>query len=1776
MEKQELQALNTLKNIFPEKSWPWAISSLRRSPQIWDQLESAEFSQQLIKGIGVDPEDWTPGRIAAIQGGKDSSEEIPWPIESFDELSAEIKQKVHQTYQETIGDPEANQDLTTAFWFALGLLSEKASGKSWLETLNEYLTHRKWELPLVVLFDLVRDKVDYLRVLEPEQAFQVLLSNPLPPPALEDLLIDILGSLDPSGLEKWLKAIQNEVPDLAKDIAGSLLENLELDSNSLQDILVLSVLNQIAGKSETALELLELASDRNQRLQGKLSANLNKVKTKLVEPQANDKVWQELKSSLSDQKGIGENIEDVAAIIRSLIDKKHLAAAGDLISKLPDPLPDHPELLIVLADYARIQNQPLRAKQLAADALEISLTDPAPPMGLSGLLQQLGLFEESARSAQKYLEKYPSHLASHLNFINALRSMGNYQEASKASQILTVLFPQDLNLMRKLAGFMEDADAWKDALEVRSSVLAKMQVAKEMNSGSEPSLPLEDLKSFATCALSAGQPNRAISACNQILAQNPENSQAFSLKGKSLCALDQYDEGLAHLQRAVEISPELAETWLNLAECQLNAGASGQALQLLKSGLNAALNKSRILMMIGNIESLGGNHSKALERYQQAAAGADLEGLDQKTISEIQLGEGLAYYELGHHDQAREMLKSLNDRFPGNSRANYIYGKLLLETGDPKGALSYFVQIIDQDPDEVEPYLSYADCLLQLGVHSEAVTSSLSKSLAIDPQNEIALVLLGEANLAAGDHQASLGYFQKSRETSLINDPTWSPRISAGLGKTAINLGEIETAIAALKDGYDRFPLDIKLNRILAEAYRAGNLTSNALELAKKAAEIAPQDADNLSWVAEFTLALGSPDEGISALKKLIRINPDQTTPQLLLGKALASAGKEQAALETFTKIADLEAVQPEDLLKAGEYLIELGHPTSALKNLTKAINICRANPDPSPLLPRIWSKQAAAYDLAGNPQKALDLLDQAITAELDQPEWRIQKADLLISQDRFQAAIASLSNALDLSPTEPSLQIKMARVQCQIAAYEDALHHAQEGLAGYQSEKPIDTHQTSAALALTADLARATLRTELAVQLLADLDPSKIKETTPLDQSEINSFCLFAEIALDNNQEVQAAEISNLLVSREIAHPRAEILQARILNRQGNTSQALEVYKSASERWHQTEKSVKEYRSAVELALAKTALELHVWKDAAAHYQHAAEHTPQEKRTLYELAQFYVQRAETRRLTDTLKVINRSPGLGSTSQDVYQSFQGCVKRLAHLDVDPDLVSSLKIRGEAVFNPSQESADALRGISSNPDQIAAVISAYRASRQMVFATQVALDNLDRLGEDPRLDLQINLALIRSKPDLAFKAASSALESARRHNDPQVPLYYVGLALAAKRIHDAETAEQSINKALQYWDDEPRWYALAAELTSDYTKSLDHYLKAIELEPEFGSHFLALGKRQLLAKQALPAIKSFEKAISLNPDHVDAWIEKALAKRALHKMSEALASINQAIALAPEHKEARKTAALLTFENGSYRESEKHLVSLLGQEPNDPDLLALFARTLTAQKQYQHAFQVMDKAISLDDQPLHLELQRAAMTKQVQGPSAAVDELRIIGSHHPGKFPLVLDLVTTLADAGEMEQAIKTAQEVLLSEDNHYSADERAHLFLTTGRLLRISGQLDQAVHHLHQAKSLVDPNYQAVLELGRVQHDRRQHDLALDQINQAIAIEPQEAEAYYQAGKVLKELKRYDEAERMLRRASKLAPNDLKIHRQLGVLVTLNLVHGDRQKEAIA
>jgi len=173
MEKQELQRLNTLKNIFPEESWSWAITALRRSPAIWDKLDSVDFTQGLIEDLGTDPEAWSPGKIGTVHLQKNLEGTINLPIASFDDLNAEIKGKVQQTYQEYNEKQADPPNLIQSILLALALLGERDAGKSWAEIITQYAERIHWSGPLAILFSLIENQSDFLGALDPELALKL-------------------------------------------------------------------------------------------------------------------------------------------------------------------------------------------------------------------------------------------------------------------------------------------------------------------------------------------------------------------------------------------------------------------------------------------------------------------------------------------------------------------------------------------------------------------------------------------------------------------------------------------------------------------------------------------------------------------------------------------------------------------------------------------------------------------------------------------------------------------------------------------------------------------------------------------------------------------------------------------------------------------------------------------------------------------------------------------------------------------------------------------------------------------------------------------------------------------------------------------------------------------------------------------------------------------------------------------------------------------------------------------------------------------------------------------------------------------------------------------------------------------------------------------------------------------------------------------------------------------------------------------------------------------
>lgn len=1772
MAKQEQSTLQELQAIFPAPAWSWSIPALHRDPLVWAALGEENFLEKASEVLGQEPTAWNPARLGILAVNQNHSPGISWPVAGYHELTPELRQLVYEMYQDLEQADSEKLDLAGACLVSFALLGERGSGKPWMDILPRLTHHPASSTILSCTWELTDDGTAFLRALPAPLGAGVLLAQPVPDSRLRKTLVDTLGAMQIEDQIRWLRQFTVEKPTLVKDTASALITQADAHPVSLENKMEEVELFTLAGQHHQARELLNAVREIHGKMGDRLATRSTVLETADQEPQLTSKNWQQLKNTAGTPGALRDNAEQIADLIHALLEKEYLTALENLVEILPQPYPDHPALTTALAAAALKLERPDRARTLALEALQaISERFPAPAR-LGELLLNLDLDDESLTASQSTLKANPFDLTALAVQAEALDRQGDPERAAGSYQLAVVKDPHSLDLHRKLAGALEKSGRYLDALQERDLILTEQrQTASEKGPGGVRP-PLEDLHALAGCAYHARQPERAAEACEKILEIKPEDALAHATLGKSLALLGEETKGLDHLNRAADIAPELEDAWLALAEFEIKAGHQSAAVEILKRGTNASAKLARIYHRLGEIHREQNAHAEALKSFQKAVQLMDKESLDRQSEFEIQYHLGQTYHDLGHLEEARKTIQRLQERFPENIPANDLYGRILLDMNDPRSALPYLAKVVEQAPDRVEPYLNYADAHLQIGANPAYAARALDQALNIAPDHELALALKGEAQAASGNYSGALDTFRTALESELTNHPTWGPRIILGFGKSSLEMGEIETAVATLKEACRTNPEHLALRQVLAEAYLEADLRSQALNELRTTLQIAPENPSNLSWAADFALQAGSPGDAVTPLRTLIDLEPGLISARLRLGNALRRHGKPEAAAEALAGVITLDHARPEDLYRAGDRLLQLGDLQHGMQALKKAANICQANANLENLLPEIWSRLAVGYELNGDPTHALELLDKAVSAELNEPEWRVQKADLLIRLHRYQAALASLNNALQLAPDHPAYHHKLAVVHHQVSGYQTALVHAQAAVKGYRFQEDPDMEGYLKALDLAAHLAAGSLQLDLAeelVQTAGSADPETRK-----DQDLTHLECLQAELALDRNQEVQAADIINHLVDHKEHHPRVLALQARMLGRQHSLAEARRTLHKAAVSHQKGKGSHPVFASALPLAIGKASRELQDFTRAADCFREASRKDPLAAGSHLELVRTLVLKAEFFDLAAALKTV-RFTSEAAPAQEDLAVFQKSISALEDLNADPGLISKWEARGQAVYSPGLESARQLDEIAVDPDDLAALVSVYRKNRQFDRAASIARDQADHLGKDPKLDAQITLVSLKTNPGLAKKASATALSLGRETYPNAAPMFLVLTGMAAQRAGEQDHAYQAFQSALEQWEDEPRWHNLAATAVQDPDQAVAHLNRAIELEPEYPGHYLTLGKIHIQHNQPREAVQLLEQGLSLTPEHTEIWLTLAGAYRLTGDLNQAYGCAERAAELAPEHLEARKTAAALAYQGGDFRRAEQHLSVLMDLAPQDPDTLSLLSKTLEAEGQPQEALTVLEKAISLEEESLELELQRAGIIKELEGPYAAVDALRVIHSQHPAEYPVILELVQTLMEAGETDQAVSTAQETLHQEDLGHTRDQKAELHLMTGRLLRKSGHLDQAVHHLHQALKLTGDSAQTYLELGCLHHDRRQYDQALENLLKSIELDPQDPNAYYHAGRVLKDLKEFSRAENMLRRASKLAPNDLRIHRQLGVLVTLNLVHGEPKPEPV-
>ena len=1016
--------------------------------------------------------------------------------------------------------------------------------------------------------------------------------------------------------------------------------------------------------------------------------------------------------------------------------------------------------------------------------------------------------------------------------------------------------------------------------------------------------------------------------------------------------------------------------------------------------------------------------------------------------------------------------------------------------------------------------------------------NTLTRALQLAPQRTDLLVRLGKIQLMIDDDQAAAESFQKvlSAQVSTIDDLYESAEYLLDLGKPHSAVECLEKSIT--QSGYtcgEMFGIDeyAKLPRSLVKAYRRAGNPQAAISILDQGILHYPLDTSLSSAKANILLDLGRPTEALTALEE-----------------ALQRGGEGQSSAELHKQAAYI-------LRSTGDLPAALAHVERIL-----------ASSDPtSPIPPHLWARILAAEIARAQlqPEKALTylnfppILDGEFEGfptqeQIDYPVYFLLGAELGLEQgdvksaEKSFAVVKKSARVHDLPPYQRSRFLAMVT----------RLHsiHGEHQLAwrSYQ---------------------------ETLIYLEAYRQANDAQVTSSIDYDNHLNYHALGAAFLELCQWESAINLLDEAIEKSPLEPLPHIDLARAM-----------VLQAETRRFH------------VELE----------------GFNHAPPSAISEDINWQRFEQAITNAGDL--------VRNRSDAtLAAGSADAELSDPASIQ-----------IARWRGRGRLAFRPDRNSAEGfynLPTITSDPDDIAALIAAIRetGAHEIEVGGSMTLSTADLMAkaiqtarnfsQHPQVLCQLALSLHTDEAHLdeAHQAAWEALVykfgkvTPAQSNQPTCPhpLYPLFNILAARisfLAGDLSKSLSTVQAAISCWPDEPRWHTLAATIyrsIGDLSSTIIHLEQAVELEPEYMPHYLKLGESYLhQAQSVMPggaieasmnAIQILGKACELSTSEAEPWLSLARAHMCAaqeNSLEQAAVCVERAIRLKPDSTEPLVLRAEIALRAGDFQEAyDRALVASRLEElsriqgegsapapQTNPYPILLLVRALDGLGRTGDAIAAIDKALPHVWERLPLLLERLKFLTRSQDTETLLGSLQELAQEYPEEPIVLAPLAKSLADSGDADNAVRTAQKALQAAKSYVQADESSFLDIATqaelhhllGKLLRESGQLDQAIHHLNEAVHRAPLSLDPYLELGRAYQDRRQHMQALQIYNQAIEISPDRPEPYYCAGLALKESKDYLGAENMLHRAAELAPKNLTIHRQLGAVVALNLVHNRHKK----
>lgn len=202
---------------------------------------------------------------------------------------------------------------------------------------------------------------------------------------------------------------------------------------------------------------------------------------------------------------------------------------------------------------------------------------------------------------------------------------------------------------------------------------------------------------------------------SQLIELEGNEAAAYARRGEVLIKQEKFEEGLADIRKAVELSPQNPDHRVALAKALQEAGDLDAAAKELAAVLQEHPEHVGAHLVQGAVLRTQGKRDDAFAMHQKA-----VELDDDNPMAHYELG--ISQFYLGKNEDAQKSLQRAMDLDPNDAQIRYVYGEVLRNLKSYEEAAQRYREALERDPGHDKATTKLGLVLTFLDKPDEAVT----------------------------------------------------------------------------------------------------------------------------------------------------------------------------------------------------------------------------------------------------------------------------------------------------------------------------------------------------------------------------------------------------------------------------------------------------------------------------------------------------------------------------------------------------------------------------------------------------------------------------------------------------------------------------------------------------------------------------------------------------------------------------------------------------------------------------------------------------------------------------------------------------------------------------------------------------------------------------------------------------------------------------------------------------------------------------------------------